>query len=115
MRTIKLTGMYSRASREYFSGQSTVCVRRFITVSAIALPVDLTDGRTISVPLEWYPRLAHGSAAERNGFRLIGPGTGIHWPDLDEDLNIEGPLRGGKSDESAKSFERWLAARNSTK
>ncbi|MEP6779985.1 MAG: DUF2442 domain-containing protein [Gemmatimonadaceae bacterium] len=79
------------------------------------LHVVLTDGRTISVPLERYSRLNHGSAAERNNFRLIGRGQGSHWPDLDKDLSVEGPLRGGKSDESERSFQRWLAARNSTK
>jgi len=75
------------------------------------LIVELHDGRTISVPVEWYPRLAHGSAHERQQWELIGPGIGIHWPALDEDISVEGLLQGLPSGESAASFKRWLAAR----
>ncbi len=76
-----------------------------------ALTVDLTDGRTVSVPLAWYPRLLHGSSEERSHWRLIGRGEGIHWPDLDEDLSMEGLLAGRASAESQRSFKRWLEAR----
>jgi hypothetical protein len=75
------------------------------------LIVELQDGRTLSVPVEWYPRLAHGTVRERQQWELIGPGIGIHWPDLDEDISIEGLLQGLPSGESAASFKRWLAAR----
>ena len=54
-----------------------------ITVTEDALTVDLSDGRTVSVPLTWFPRLFHGTPIERNNWRLIGDGEGIHWPDLD--------------------------------
>jgi hypothetical protein len=76
-----------------------------------ALIVDLTDGRTLSVPLAWYPRLLHGTPAERNQWELIGDGEGIHWPELDEDLSIEGLLLGRPSGESQRSFQRWLDER----
>jgi hypothetical protein len=66
-----------------------------VTLTEDVLTVDLTDGRTISVPLAWYPRLAHGTEAERSRWRLIGQGEGIHWPDLDEDLSVAGLLAGG--------------------
>jgi hypothetical protein len=78
------------------------------------LAVDLTDGRTISVPLAWYPRLMHGSNAERNNWRFIGDREGIHWPDLDEDISIENLLMGRPSGESQSSFKKWLEARAST-
>lgn len=58
------------------------------------LSVDLMDGRTISVPLAWYPRLLHATAEQRNNWKVAGAGFGIHWPDLDEDLSVEGLLRG---------------------
>ena len=75
------------------------------------LSVDLEDGRTISVPIGWYPRLAHGTSEERANFEISGAGRGIHWPDLDEDLGVEGLLMGKKSAESAGSFGRWLNQR----
>ncbi len=58
------------------------------------LIVDLMDGRTISVPLAWYPRLLHASVEQRGRWQLAGGGFGIHWPDIDEDLSTEGLLRG---------------------
>ena len=82
-----------------------------VTVTDDSLTVDLTDGRTISVPLAWYPRLVHSTPQERNNWRLIGNGEGIHWPDLDEDLSVEGLLLGGPSGESQRSFQRWLDER----
>lgn len=82
-----------------------------ITVTDDTLVVDLTDGRTISVPLAWYPRLLYGSPQERNNWELIGMGEGIHWPDLDEDLSVEGIVFGRPSGESQRSLKRWLEAR----
>ena len=82
-----------------------------VSVTEDALVVDLVDGRTIAVPLTWYPRLAHGRAAERGRWRLIGEGEGIHWPDLDEDISIEGLLAGRRSGETQTSLRRWLESR----
>lgn len=80
-------------------------------VSDDALMVDLSDGRTVSVPLAWYPRLLHGTTTERGDHQLIGEGLGIHWPQLDEDISVEGILAGRRSHESKGSFEQWLASR----
>ncbi len=74
------------------------------------LTVNLADGRSITVPLEWYPRLVHGSARERNHWQLLGDGYAIEWPDLDEHIGIEGLLAGRRSAESQKSLDRWLAS-----
>lgn len=82
-----------------------------ITVTDDTLSVDLEDGRTISVPIGWYPRLAHGTPTERSKFQLAGAGYGIYWPDLDEDIGVEGLLLGKRSMESSASFERWLRQR----
>ena len=82
-----------------------------VHVSDDALSVELTDGRTISVPIAWYPRLSHGTADERNNCSLIGDGRGIHWPDLDEDVSVENLLAGKPSGESQTSFNKWLAQR----
>ena len=75
------------------------------------LVVELSDGRTLAVPLVWYPRLWHGTPAERARYRLIGRGEGVHWPELDEDLSVEGLLAGRRSAESQRSLQRWLAGR----
>jgi hypothetical protein len=82
-----------------------------VTVTDDTLSVDLEDGRTIAVPIGWYPRLAYGTPAERDNFQISGAGYGIHWPDLDEDIGVEGILMGKKSTESQASFERWLQRR----
>lgn len=82
-----------------------------VSVSEDTLTVDLDDGRTISVPIVWYPRLAHGTAAERANFRIAGAGYGVHWPDLDEDIGVEGLVLGKRSLENPGSFERWLQRR----
>lgn len=71
----------------------------------------LSDGRILSVPLAWYPRLELGTPEERERYELSGSGHGIHWPDLDEDISIENLLAGRKSGESANSLRRWLAER----
>jgi hypothetical protein len=76
------------------------------------LIVDLADGRSITVPLAWYPRLAYGSVKERQNWQLLGDGYAIEWPDLDEHIGIEGLLAGRRSGESQKSVERWLATRS---
>jgi Protein of unknown function (DUF2442) len=82
-----------------------------ITVSDDALTVELSDGRAVSVPLTWFPRLVHATTDERAHWRLIGRGQGIHWEDLDEDISVEGLLAGRPSGESQKSFKKWLATR----
>jgi Protein of unknown function (DUF2442) len=78
------------------------------------LAVTFDDGRVLSVPLEWYPRLLHGTDAERRNCELFGDGTAIEWPDLDEHISVEGLLAGRRSGECAASFERWLASRGHT-
>ena len=76
-----------------------------------ALTVDIDDGRTIVVPVAWYPRLANGTASERTKWRLIADGTGINWSDLDEDIKVEHLILGVPSAESQKSLQRWLVSR----
>jgi Protein of unknown function (DUF2442) len=85
-----------------------------VTVTEDTLTVDLVDGRTLSVPLDWYPRLAHGTPAERDTWRLIGRGEGIHRELLDEDISVEGLLAGRASGESQACLERWLGSRKPT-
>ncbi|MFV2067909.1 MAG: DUF2442 domain-containing protein [Pirellulales bacterium] len=82
-----------------------------VQVSDDALSVDLSDGRAISVPVAWYPRLSHGTSEERGHWRLIGDGRGIHWPDLDEDISVDNLLAGQPSGESQASLKRWLEER----
>ncbi len=82
-----------------------------VAVTDDSLTVDLTDGRTISTPLAWYPRLMHGTPQERNNWQLIARGEGIHWPDLDEDLSVVSLLLGRPSGESQNSLQRWLNER----
>lgn len=84
-----------------------------VKVADETLIVDLSDGRTISVPLAWYPRLLHATPEERKNWRLIGRGHGIHWEDIDEDISVEGLLAGRPSGESQASFKRWLKVRTS--
>jgi hypothetical protein len=85
-----------------------------VEVTEDSLRVDLADGRSISVPLAWYPRLLHGTRNERKHWRLIGGGEGIHWPDLDEDISVANLLAGHSSSESQPSFQQWLRARDTT-
>ena len=82
-----------------------------LRVSDDSVVVDLTDGRTVSAPLAWHPRLLHGTMLERKDCLLIGEGLGIHWPQLDEDISVDGILAGRKSYESKESFDQWLASR----
>ena len=74
----------------------------------------LPDGQEISVPLAGYPCLIHATPEERNNWELIGTGQGIHWPDLDEDLSIEGFLAGRRSGETPRAFKRWLEAKQTS-
>jgi hypothetical protein len=83
-----------------------------VVVTSDTLSVELSDGRTIAVPLAWFPRLAHATAKERATWRFIGGGGGIHWPDLDEDISVENLLSGKPSGESQTSFKKWLAERH---
>ena len=82
-----------------------------VRVSEDSLTVDLTDGRTIIVPLVWYPRLWYGKETERGNFEIIAEGSLIHSPDLDEDLSVTGILAGRQSGESRQSLKKWLAQR----
>src|SRR4030067_1524434 len=79
-----------------------------VRVTGNTLTVDLSDGRTISAPLEWFPRLVNATQEERNNWRLIGRGHGIHWEDIDEDISVEGLLAGRPSGESQESFKKWV-------
>ncbi len=82
-----------------------------VTVTDETLGVELSDGRSIAVPLGWYPRLVHADASARSNWELIANGEGIHWPDLDEDISVEGLLAGKPSGESQASFANWLKQR----
>jgi len=82
-----------------------------VRVTKDTLTVDLVDGRSVSVPVAWYPRLAHGTPAEQANWELIGRGHGIHWPQLDEDISVEGLLSGHGSSETQASLQRWLKSR----
>ncbi|MGM0540192.1 MAG: DUF2442 domain-containing protein [Thermodesulfobacteriota bacterium] len=95
------------------SAASTIAKARIVQaeVTDDTLTVDLEDGRTILVPILWYPRLAFGTPAERANFYISGAGHGIYWPDLDEDIGIQGLLLGKRSMESPASFEKWLKQR----
>lgn len=76
-----------------------------------SLIVDLADGRTVIVPLNWYPRLVHATQKERENWETVLNGEGFHWPDLDEDLSVDGFVTGRPSGESERSFQRWLRAK----
>ena len=84
-----------------------------VTITEDTLTVELSDGRSLSVPLAWFPRLLHVSPTERRNWRLVGKGHGIHWEDLDEDISVEGLLAGKPSGESQSSFHKWLQGRAS--
>jgi len=86
-----------------------------IEVGEDTLVAHLNDGRTISVPVAWFPRLLHATPEERSNCRLIGNGEGIHWPDLDEDISVASLLAGRASGETAESLRRWLDQRASTR
>jgi hypothetical protein len=84
-----------------------------VTITGDEIAVELSDGRSISAPLAWYPRLLHGTTEERSNWRLIGGGVGIHWPALDEDISVGNLLAGQASGESQQSLKRWLSQRAS--
>ena len=96
---------------EYFNHEIPAPEAERVTVTEDALTAELSDGRTITVPLDWYPRLAHGTTQERDNWELIGSGEGIYWPALDEDISVEGLIAGRQSGEGVKSFRRWLKAK----
>lgn len=91
--------------------ESRPCRATEVRVTSTQLVVALSDGRTMTVPLQWYPRLAHGTASQRRSWRLIGRGVGIHWPALDEDIDVEALLAGRRSAESKASLRQWLRSR----
>ena len=82
-----------------------------VEVTEDTLSIDLEDGGSVSLPIGWYPRFANGTPAERANLQISGAGYGVHWPDLDEDIGVEGLLLGKHSSESPSSFERWLQRR----
>ena len=98
---------------------STIDIRSIkaesVKVTDDSLTVELHDGRTISVPLNWYPRLVAGTLAERANWHLIGDGRGIHWADLDEDISVENLILGQPSQEKQASLARWLQGRKAGK
>lgn len=98
----------SSSTTESFSARA-----QEVTVTEDTLTIKLADGRSISVPLAWYPRLAHGTPEERGNWRLIGEGSGIHWPMLDEDISLGNLLMGRASRESQRSLKVWLEQRSS--
>ncbi len=85
-----------------------------VKITNDSLIVNLSDGRTITVPLEWFPRLVYAAPEERNNWRLIGRGHGIHWEDVDEDISVEGLLAGRPSGESQASFKKWMNQRQAS-
>src|SRR5262245_37278126 len=91
--------------------EATIPLATAVAVTDDTLTVELTDGRSISAPLAWYPRLLHASSAERRNWQLIARGEGIHWPDVDEDISVSSLIAGRPSAESAASLQRWLAGR----
>ena len=99
------------AGRNTLKTDLQVASAQHVTLTEDTLAVELTDGRTVSVPLAWYSRLLHGTLEERNNWRLIGQGEGVHWPDLDEDISVENLLLARPSGESQRSFEQWLKER----
>jgi Protein of unknown function (DUF2442) len=82
-----------------------------VTLTEDALTVALSDGRTLSVPLAWFPRLLHATPEESDNWRFIGKGQGMHWEDIDEDISIENLLAGKPSGESQTSLKKWLQSR----
>ena len=95
------------------SAAETTATADRVELNEESLVLLLADGRTVSAPLVWYPRLLAASVAERSSWRLIGQGRGVHWPELDEDISVANVLAGRGSQESPKSLARWLASRAS--
>ena len=84
-----------------------------VAISKTTISVDLSDGRTISIPINWYPRLLHATEEERKNWKLLGKGEGIHWPELDEDISVESLILGRPSGESQTSLQKWLEKKRS--
>ncbi len=82
-----------------------------VHVTDSALNVYLKDGRLLSCPLAWFPRLLHGTPAERHSYELSGDDNVIHWPELDEDIELTRLFEGGRSVESERSIQRWMLSR----
>jgi len=95
--------------------ETRVSVLQHVAVTEDSLIADLVDGRTVTVPSAWYPRLLHGQPGERKNWRLIGQEEGIHWPDLDEGVSAENILFGQPSGESRRSLSRWLQTRSGSR
>jgi hypothetical protein len=93
------------------ASETTIPLATSVSTSQDTLSVELSDGRSIAVPLAWFPRLLHAMAVERENWTLIARGEGIHWPDLDEDISVASLLAGRPSAESPQSLQRWLAGR----
>jgi len=114
-RSIEYTDWLKTTEKSYWEGGMSILTleakAQAVVVTDDALVVDLSDGRTISAPLAWYPRLLQASPEERSNWRFIGDRAGIHWPDLDEDISVENLLFGKHSGESQASFSRWLKTR----
>lgn len=85
-----------------------------VQINDDSLIIYLVDGRTLTVPLAWYPRLWYGTEAERQNFEVFGDGEYMHWPDLDEDLTVAGIVAGRHSGESPTSLNRWLEKRTAS-
>ena len=85
-----------------------------VTASESHLIVELDDGRIVSVPLDFYPRLAHATLAERQNCEIFGEGSAIEWPDVDEHLSVQSIIAGRRSGECEASMNRWLAARKTS-
>jgi len=96
------------------SSTTETVVVRAVTITEDKISVELSDGRAISAPLAWYPRLLHGTPEERSDWRMTGRGVGLHWPALDEDISVQNLLMGKASGESQRSLKRWLEHRAST-
>ncbi len=114
----KFNGLSPAMKRSSWSfGMNTLTIEvaqakaQSVSVTDSELIVQLTDGRTVSVPLAWYPRLLHATPEERRRWELLGQGEGIHWPDLDEDIAVTHLLAGVPSGESQYSLKKWLDTR----
>jgi hypothetical protein len=83
-----------------------------VDVTDDTISVELSDGRTITVPVSWYPRLDHATPAERKNWQFIGSGHGIHWADVDEDISVEALIAGKPSNETQASLRQWLKSRS---
>jgi hypothetical protein len=105
---------YERPGMNTLAIETITPTAESVIITNDTLTVELSDGRSLSVPLDWFPRLVHATQTERKSWRLIGRGRGIHWDLLDEDIGIDGLLAGKPSGESQASFKKWLVARRAS-